>query len=346
MPSADHLPCASCGRDVPAAMLACPYCHALVHAARLKELAGEAEALTQSGDLAGASLRWREALTLLPEGTRQHTGVRAKLDALRVQIDGGAPPSPPPDTGASKRGGVAGALGAAGLALWKLKAVVLLALGKGKFLLLGLTKLPTLLSMMVWVGATGSRGWGFALGLVGSIYVHEMGHVAALTRHGFSATAPMFIPGFGAFVRLHQRPQDAREDARIGLAGPLWGLGAAAASLGLAFAFSSPLLRAIASIGAAINLFNLVPVWQLDGARGLRSLSRRQRYGVCAALLAAALLGDSRMVWAVLAVFAWRTFTEPGDPAGDPTALREWLVLVPALTALASVDVPTAVTSL
>lgn len=204
MASADHLACAACGRDVPAALLACPYCHALVHAARLKELAGEAEALARTGDLAGASLRWREALALLPAETTQHAQVRARLDALRAQIDGGAA-APPPGAG-PRPGGVLGALGAAGLVLWKLKAVALLALGKAKFLLLGLTKLPTILSMFVWVGATGSRGWAFALGVVGSIYVHEMGHVAALTRHGFTATAPMFVPGFGAFVRLHQRP--------------------------------------------------------------------------------------------------------------------------------------------
>ncbi len=37
--------------------------------------------------------------------------------------------------------------------------------------------------------------------------------------------APMFLPGFGAVVRMQQYPVDAREDARVGLAGPIWGLG-------------------------------------------------------------------------------------------------------------------------
>src|SRR6266581_3932628 len=37
----------------------------------------------------------------------------------------------------------------------------------------------------------------------------------------------MFIPGVGAVVRLKQYPADRREDARVGLAGPIWGLGAA-----------------------------------------------------------------------------------------------------------------------
>jgi len=72
-------------------------------------------------------------------------------------------------------------------------------------------------------------GWKFALGVVLSIYIHEMGHVQALQRYGIKATAPMFIPGLGAVIRLKQYPADAREDARVGLAGPLWGLGALAA---------------------------------------------------------------------------------------------------------------------
>jgi len=32
---------------------------------------------------------------------------------------------------------------------------------------------------------------------------------------------------------------------------------------------------AIAHSGALVNLFNLVPVWQLDGARGFRALGRQ-----------------------------------------------------------------------
>lgn len=33
----------------------------------------------------------------------------------------------------------------------------------------------------------------------------------------------------------------------------------------------------IANIGAVINLLNLIPVWQLDGLRGFRSLTQPQR---------------------------------------------------------------------
>src|SRR5213076_3474994 len=91
--------------------------------------------------------------------------------------------------------------------------------------LLGLTKAITFVSMLLSAGVYWTIwGWKFAVGVVLSIYVHETGHTQALQRYGIQATAPMFIPGIGAVIRLKQYPTDAREDARVGLAGPLWGL--------------------------------------------------------------------------------------------------------------------------
>src|SRR5439155_20796972 len=155
-------------------------------------------------------------------------------------------------------------VGAIGLLLWKLKA-----------LLLGLTKGTTLFSMLLSLGVYWTAwGWKFALGLVLSIYVHEMGHVAALRRYGIRASAPMFIPGVGAVIRAQQSPANPIEDARVGLAGPIWGLGAALASLGLYLVTDWPICLAMARVGAWINLFNLLPLWPLDGGRGFQSLPR------------------------------------------------------------------------
>src|SRR5262249_16684796 len=180
------------------------------------------------------------------------------------------------------------ALGAAGLFLWKLKFVLVFLLTKAKLLVFGLTKVTTLFSMLLSLGVYWTQwGWQFALGLVISIYIHEMGHVAALQRFGIPATAPMFIPGLGAFVRLRQYPATPQEDARVGLAGPLWGLGAALAAYVVFLATGWSSWAAIARVGAWINLFNLLPVWQLDGSRGFRALSRGQRW---LAVLALALL--------------------------------------------------------
>ena len=158
-----------------------------------------------------------------------------------------------------------GAVGTFGLLLWKFKVVALLLATKAKFLLLGLTKASTLFSMLASFGVYWSLfgGW-FAMGLVVSIYIHEMGHVMALTRFGTPATAPMFIPGVGAVIRLRQVFLNPREDARIGLAGPIWGCAAALGCIGIHALTGGPIWGTLGRVGAWINLFNLTPFWQLD----------------------------------------------------------------------------------
>jgi Zn-dependent protease len=143
--------------------------------------------------------------------------------------------------------------------------------------LVGLTKLPTLLSMLLYTRLGGGGGVAFGVGLVACIYVHEVGHVAALRRYGIAASAPMFVPGLGALVRMKQYPSDAHEEARTALAGPLWGLGASLAAAVLGYLAAWPSALAVGSLSARLNLFNLIPVWQLDGSRGLRALSRSER---------------------------------------------------------------------
>src|SRR2546422_10258388 len=101
-----------------------------------------------------------------------------------------------------------------------------------------------------------------------------MGHVQALQRYGIKATAPMFIPGVGAVVRLKQYPASPREDARVGLAGPLWGLGAAAAAHAAYIGTGGGVWAAIAHFCARGNLFKPVPRLQLDGGGGFPALPR------------------------------------------------------------------------
>ena len=84
----------------------------------------------------------------------------------------------------------------------------------------------------------------------------------------------MFIPGLGAIVRLKQYPADPREDARVGLAGPISGLGAAIASYLLFLVTGWEGWAAIAKAGAVLNLFNLMPLGPLDGGRAFRSSTR------------------------------------------------------------------------
>ena len=226
-----------------------------------------------------------------------------------------------------------GAIGTIGALLLKFKTLGLVILTKGKLVLLGLTKLNTLLSMLVSIGFYWALyGWKFGLGFVLSIYVHEMGHVMALARYGIPASPPMFIPGFGAFVRLKAYPASPGEDARVGLAGPLWGLGAALACMGIGVITGSGLFTALAKVGAWINVFNLIPVWQLDGSRGFRALTRHHR------ILIAALAGllwfwtSETMLILVALVAAWRCFTKDAAEQPDNVVFFQFAGLLAALS--------------
>src|SRR5260370_8467071 len=104
-----------------------------------------------------------------------------------------------------------------------------------------------------------------------------MGHVPASRGYGFPAAAPMFSPGFGAFIQMRGVALPPIPDSRIGLAGPLYGLGAALGALGVYYVTGRPIWAVIAHFGAMINLFNLIPIWQLDGSGGLRSFTPAHR---------------------------------------------------------------------
>ncbi|MBV8200299.1 MAG: site-2 protease family protein, partial [Acidobacteria bacterium] len=258
-----------CGTEVAPALLACPSCRRLIHADVLKRVAADADEALRRGEPLEEVAIWRRALTMLPPGSRQAQQVAARIAALEASI------GPDPAAGAGAAAGSSSASGKAWGTRGAVGTAVAFLLAKGKLLLLGLSKAGTLLSMLLAVGVYWTAfGWPFAVLLVLSIYVHEMGHVAALRRLGLPASAPVFIPGLGALIRLRQHPANPRDDARIGLAGPIWGLGAAlVAWVGFLLGWGQ-VWGAVARFGAWINLFNLLPFWQLDGGRAFHALSR------------------------------------------------------------------------
>ena len=322
-------------------LLACPSCGGLVHGETLRALAREAEGAQSAGDTETAVSRWRRALELLPRESRQHQQVAARIEALTAAPSPARGATAGDSSGKSKRAAQAAGIGALALLVWKAKPILLFVFGKAKFVLLGFTKLGTLFSMLASLALyTTVWGWKFALGFILSMYIHEMGHVAALKRLGIAATAPMFIPGLGALVRMKQYPATAREDAWVGLAGPLWGLGASLALWFLGSAFDSPLFLAVARAGAWLNLFNLLPLGPLDGGRGFRALSRGQRWVVCGALGAALFTSGEGLLALLLVASIVRCFMRDAPEAPDHRTLALFVSLVVGLSMLSVLDVP------
>ena len=329
-------------------MLACPACHRLVHGERLSGLVTRADELESQGDVRGALVQLREALALLPANSRQHATVHERATRLSDRIDSGKASTAPVagsgevDRSAIPLAKIGAVAGGAALLAWKFKFVLVFLATKAKLLLLGLSKSTTLLSMLLSLGLYWTLwGWRFALGLVLSIYVHEMGHVAALRRFGIPASAPMFLPGLGAVVRSKAYPQTEREDARIGLAGPIWGLGAAVAVAGAYWITGWPILAAIASVGAWINLFNLVPIWQLDGGRGFRALSRHGRWAVLAIVALCGFAFEEGLFVLIGLAALFHLFSSTAPQTSDRRTLVEFAALLVALGALSKLPVPT-----
>ena len=155
-------------------------------------------------------------------------------------------------------------------------AAALFALFKyGGVLLLKLPALGTLVSVLIsFAGYAWLRGPWFAAALISMIFVHEMGHVLEIRRQGMQATAPIFIPFLGAAIFQRSPPTSALKQAQIGIAGPIAGtIGATAAYL-LYLSTGWDVLLLAAVLGFIINLFNLIPVWQLDGSWILAPVSK------------------------------------------------------------------------
>jgi Zn-dependent protease len=323
--------CQNCGSALSADELKCRSCGRLTHANDFEALSQHARLAGQAGDWNGARAAWERALSILPKDSPEYQTVKGRIESIDLQLA--------PKAGMGKW---LARLGPVGVIIWKFKTVALLFFTKFKLLLLGLTKIKTLLSMMAFFGVYWAMfGWKFALGFVLSIYIHEMGHVFALRRYGIAATAPMFIPFFGAYIRMTQYPANVGEDARVGLAGPIFGLGAATFAWLCAVATGNPIWYAIADTGAWINLFNLIPIWQLDGGRGFRALTRKQRgmvLGVALAIWAVTF----QMVFLFIALGAtYRLFSKDYPEHEDNVVLTQYiglLVLLALLVMMSSIS--------
>jgi Zn-dependent protease len=181
-----------------------------------------------------------------------------------------SPDDEKPNAGKMKRKGLAG-LGGIGAAIGALllKFPVL-----GIFLKFGWAGISAIVSIVVY---SYIFGWQFAVGLVALLFIHEMGHALVMKLKGIPVGGMIFIPMLGAAVFMRQMPKNAKDEAEVGIAGPI--AGAIAASVCLFLALQTPYIRNVwaplAYFGFFMNLFNLIPIVPFDGGRVLAAIDRR-----------------------------------------------------------------------
>ncbi|MBI3336508.1 hypothetical protein HYZ98_02995 [Candidatus Peregrinibacteria bacterium] len=115
--------------------------------------------------------------------------------------------------------------------------------------------------------------WQFAIILIGSLLFHEYGHVWAMQRCGVKVKGIYLIPFVGGAAVGSDEMPSRKADVFISLMGPVFGLALAIVTV-IAYALTGWMLLAAATLFMVmVNLFNLVPVYPLDGGRVLKSVA-------------------------------------------------------------------------
>lgn len=124
--------------------------------------------------------------------------------------------------------------------------------------------------------------WQFAVGLMVMIGVHECGHVFAMWRTGVKVKGIYFVPFFGGVAVAKGVAGTRAGSAYIALNGPVWGTLLAIACLlaWLGTGMHHPFLAGAAGWGALLNLFNLMPIFPLDGGRVVGTLAHATGRGL------------------------------------------------------------------
>lgn len=146
--------------------------------------------------------------------------------------------------------------------------------------------------------------WQFVCVLLGSLLVHEYGHVWAMKRFGMRVRTVSFIPFLGAVAVAEDQFPSRRAEAVIAIMGPLWGGTLAFATHGAFLVTDEPLVAALASWMALVNLFNLIPIHPLDGGRILKSLIASLHNRLETVVLLTSLFGAGILAYA----FSWGIF--------------------------------------
>jgi Zn-dependent protease len=123
-----------------------------------------------------------------------------------------------------------------------------------------------------WMGAAG------ALGLFGSVLLHELGHAVTARRLGVQMRGiTLFL--FGGVAEMADEPHTPKEEFLIAIAGPVVSVALAGLMLGAAGLAQMggwpvalvTVLWYLGMVNGVLVLFNMVPAFPLDGGRVLRS---------------------------------------------------------------------------
>jgi len=110
------------------------------------------------------------------------------------------------------------------------------------------------------------------------VIIHELGHLLAMKIFNYSNVKIFFIPLIGAFTSGKKQEVSQQQLSIIILAGPLPGLIIACALYFANKDLQNDTLKMLTNCFLFINLFNLLPIYPLDGGRIIETLFFKQNY--------------------------------------------------------------------
>lgn len=137
----------------------------------------------------------------------------------------------------------------------------------------------------------------FALALIGVLVFHEYGHLRAMKKFGIPTKGMYLIPFVGGLA-VGDAPRTRWQDVYISMMGPVFGLIMTLVFYIIYLITESHFAGLVASTSALLNLFNLIPVYPLDGGRVVKSLVFSGRNYLALVMLL--------MISALCFVLAWK----------------------------------------
>jgi Zn-dependent protease len=174
------------------------------------------------------------------------------------------------------------------------------------------------LSAVLFVAAAFLQSPQLAVVLLVVVFVHELGHYAAMKWFGYRNVKLLFIPFFGGVVVGEKVPAPAWQQLVMILLGPLPGIALAVGLFAALRPTPASWLETLVFGLLGMNALNLLPLVPLDGGRVVEILLFARHPVLTVAFRVLAIVGLAGLAW----------------------ALSAWVLLLPA--ALVAVGIPAA----
>lgn len=152
--------------------------------------------------------------------------------------------------------------------------------------------------LLVLFGQAQAFVWAFA-----AVCLHEAGHAMAAKARGYAVTGLVLLP-FGAMMSAEDE-LDGTSGVIVGLAGPAVNLFLVLATVGLWWLFPAvyPYTEYFLYANLSIGLFNLLPVYPLDGSRVVLGLAKNRLKAVRGLQIAGVTVSVAMFAVFVTAIF-------------------------------------------